>query len=228
MADSGPGPSFAETISKIRTVDKIYSDGFNEYISKQKTVPGKATISVSQFDNEHDVIYDMVDINDVKELTSATYIPRGLTALNDATAMLVISTGEKLAKLPEDERPEKVIFVIISDGIENSSKEYGGESGRTKLKELTKHQEEKYNWEFVYIGANQDSTYEGSSRGISNSLNYAATSSSVKGMYSKLSNSTTRFRSAKKSTIGGASASFSINDNDSEDDLTQDIIDGKV
>ena len=112
-------------------IQQAMIDGFNKFINKQKLEPGEATVSVSQFDHEYNILSEMINIQDVQTLTNETYVPRGNTALNDSTAKLIHSTGEKLAALSEDERPSKVLFVVISDGEENASIEYND----IKLKE---------------------------------------------------------------------------------------------
>ena len=213
----------------MNIIAKAMMDGYNEYIGKQKTIPGKATVSVSQFDDIYDVLYEMIDINDVPLLTDEVYIPRGWTALNDATAKLINRTGELLAAMPENERPEKVIFVVISDGSENYSKEFANHNnGVARLKEITERQEKVYNWEFVYIGANQNSHANAAAYGMANSLNYLANDASVKGMFSKLSNSSTKMRTASVRGKSLSTTKMEIADNDTEEDLTADYLSGKI
>jgi uncharacterized protein YegL len=122
--------------------------GYNSFLDEQKKAAGKARITLVQFDDRYQIDYEAVDVNDAKPLCGMTYVPRGMTALLDAVGKTVVSVGERLSKLPEEERPGQVIFLIITDGEENSSSEYQAK----QVKEMVKHQMEKYAWTFVYMG----------------------------------------------------------------------------
>lgn len=143
--------------------------GFDTFVADQKKAVGTATLTLAQFDNEYEVIHSAKNIQEVPPLV---FIPRGGTALLDAIGKTIATTGEALAALPEDERPERVAFVIITDGHENASKEFK----REKIMEMIKHQTENYKWEFVFLGANQDAIQAGASMGIHgmNSMTYDA------------------------------------------------------
>ena len=146
--------------------------GFNAFLKTQKEAPGEATLTLAQFDDQYEVVYSGKSIKDVPELTEKTFVPRGMTALLDAIGRTINATGSRLSALPENERPAKVIFVILTDGDENASKELTKE----KVNELIKHQTEAYQWDFVFLGANQDAIKAGASMGIlaGNSMSYAA------------------------------------------------------
>lgn len=193
----------------MRSILTPMIDGFNEFIGKQKAAGGKATVSVSQFDDVYEILQDTVDINDIPELTKEVYVPRGMTALNDSTVKLINETGKKLADMSEDERPAKVLFVVISDGAENASTDYRDD---LKLAEVVNHQKDKYSWEFVYIGANQDSRGQSGGKGMNNYVNYSASLDGVKNMFDKLNVSTALYRSA---SVG---SKFEI---DGEEDLNE-------
>jgi hypothetical protein len=107
------------------------------------------------------VVFDK-PISDVKEMTQADFVPRGGTALLDAQGRSITELGAELASLPESERPNKVIFVTLTDGDENASKEYM----RDRVKTMTEHQRSTYNWEFVFLGANQDAIQTAATIGI--------------------------------------------------------------
>lgn len=175
----------------MQIIKKDIIGGFNTFIEDQKKVEGKMSVSLLTFDVQpFDYVYELIDLSQVKPLDDRTYQPRGGTALNDAFAQLINQTGAKLAEMPDAERPERVLFVCISDGEENSSREYDS----AKLKSLIEHQKEKYNWEFLYIGANQDSQEEGKTRGIKHAFNFAADKEGTEAMYSTLSASTVKYR----------------------------------
>lgn len=186
-------------IDKSGSMNRIKSDvigGFNQLIQDQKNIPGELTVTLVQFDEnmglQYDVINDFSPINEVVELNESNYIPRGSTPLNDAFARLINETGSKLANMEESKRPEKVLIVSITDGEENASKEHT----RQSLKDLIEHQEQRYNWKFMYIGANQDSYAEGGSRGISAAYNFSADSKGTKKMSKVFSATLASYRSA--------------------------------
>lgn len=177
--------------------------GFNTFLKEQKAVPGEAIFSLSLFDYEYEQINDCVPISEAQELTVETYVPRGSTALLDALGRMINATGSKLSAMREEDRPSKIIFLIITDGQENASKEMKHD----KIKEMVKHQTEKYNWLFVYLGANVDAFSVGDSIGISgaNSYNYSGTRKSTQSLYSNISQSLTSSRA-----IGATMDSFTI------------------
>jgi hypothetical protein len=180
------------------SMDRIKSDiigGFNSFVEQQKAVPGEMTLSLAQFNVEYKIIYDFVSIKDVIPLTDKAYIPMDGTALLDSAAKLIADTGTKIAKLPEHERPERVMVVILTDGKENSSREYT----KPKLAEMIKHQEEKYNWQFVYIGANQDGFEEGASMGM-RGMNFQATAGGTQTLYASLGANVAKNRGATRGT----------------------------
>lgn len=98
------------------------------------------------------MIHDGVNIKEVKDMTTAEYMPTGMTAMLDAVGMTINHVGQKLTSMPEEERPEKVILLSFTDGAENCSKEFDWET----VKNMIKHQREKYSWVFTFLGANID------------------------------------------------------------------------
>jgi len=125
--------------------------GFNEFIRSQKEIPGEATVKLVQFDDQYETVFDK-PLKECPELTQNTFVPRGSTALLDAQGRTIVELGQELAALPEQERPSKVIVVTLTDGLENASKQYNLE----KIGEMIREQRDKYNWDFVFLGANQD------------------------------------------------------------------------
>ena len=160
--------------------------GINTFIEEQKKVEGKACFSLALFNEEYTVIHAGVPLEDVKPLTEGDYVPAGMTALLDAIGKTIESVGKRLAALPKADRPDKVIFAILTDGLENSSTDFK-EPG--KIKEMIQHQTKKYGWEFFYLGANQDAIDVGTSMGVplANNASYAATSAGTQGAYSTAS-----------------------------------------
>ena len=160
-------------------------DGLNSFIKEQRNAKGDATLTLVQFDHEYQVDYTARPINEVKDLINGeTFQPNGTTALFDAVGKTINDLNTT----------DDVIFVIITDGHENASKEYD----QKKVFGLI---EEKKNmgWNFLFLGANQDAIKAGASMGISanNSVNYNATTSSVNTLYSNVSSKVSNFRSSK-------------------------------
>ena len=98
--------------------------GFNSFLAEQQKVAGEAVLSLVQFDDQYEVVYQDKDIRAADRLTEATFQPRGMTALLDAVGRTINAVGQRLASLPETERPDKVVLVIMTDGFENSSHEF--------------------------------------------------------------------------------------------------------
>lgn len=139
---------------------------FNSFIKEQKDVPGEARVTVVLFDDQYDVLHTTVPLPELPELTNKDYFARGWTALNDAIGKTINEVGGRLDQMAEEDKPEKVIFVIITDGLENQSKEFPGEDGRTKVKAMVDHQRENYQWEFLFLGANIDAVLTGQGYGV--------------------------------------------------------------
>ena len=149
-------------LDRSGSMQAIRSDtegGFNAFIEEQRKAPGRCTVTLAQFDTDYEVTYEDRPIDEVPPLTLT---PRGMTALLDSVARLINETGARLAALPEDQRPGTVIVGIMTDGMENASKEWTHAS----VKALIEQQESVYDWNFSYLGANQDAIEVGASIGI--------------------------------------------------------------
>lgn len=175
--------------------------GFNRFIDDQKTVPGECTLTLVQFDsqNPYEILRDHMAIGDVKRLGS-DYFPRAGTPLYDAMGRGIVNTGEKLNSLPEDQRPDKVLFVTLTDGLENESHEYS----RARVFEMVKRQTDVYKWEFVYLGANQDAMAVGGTVGVvfANAATFAASSAGVGAAMHSLSANARSYRTGATGSMG--------------------------
>lgn len=137
--------------------------GFNYFLKEQQTAGDNASLTLVQFDSEStDVVHEARPVRDVPDLNQDTYQPRGSTPLLDALGQTIISTGKTLAAIPEAKRPDKVVFVVITDGEENASHHFT----KARVKEMIDHQTGRYNWKFIYLGANQDAFAEAGAVGI--------------------------------------------------------------
>lgn len=135
--------------------------GYKTFIEKQKELGDNASVTLVQFDDQYEVVFHDMPIKYVS--SSLDFQPRGSTALLDAMGKAINSVGASLRAKPEWERPDKVIFVVITDGEENASSEFKIE----KIREMVTRQQNTYNWQFIFMGANIDSFATGTSLGIS-------------------------------------------------------------
>jgi len=144
--------------------------GFNQFIKEQLELPGECKVTVVFFNSsEYRVWQEAKDVKDVPELTGLIYTPRMNTPLIDAMAKTIVNVGKRLEETPEDERPERVLVMTMTDGQENWSKEFTKE----RLIEMIRTQREEFSWEFVFLGADLDSFGQGQQYGIANAVNYA-------------------------------------------------------
>lgn len=176
-------------VDRSGSMQAIHSDaegGINAFIQEQAAQEGRANLTLVQFDTEYEFVHKGVPIH---EVPAYTLQPRGATALLDAVGRGINETGARLAKLPEAKRPGLVVFVIVTDGHENSSREFNN----AQIKEMIEHQQTKYSWQFTFLGADQQSFDEAMSWGMNAdssavfrkdkmSAAYAATSSKLSRM----------------------------------------------
>ena len=136
--------------------------GFNAMIAKQKKEAGEAWVSTVLFDNDTEVIHDRVRLSDVPKLTEDEYYVRGCTALLDAVGKAIHHIGNVHKYARREDVPERTLFVITTDGMENASREYTYD----KVRRMIERQKEKYGWEFLFLGANIDAAREARRFGI--------------------------------------------------------------
>jgi len=167
--------------------------GFNSFIETQKQEDGEALLTTILFDDKYEILHNGVDIKEVNPMTTKEYSARGMTALLDAIGKTINTVGDRLSKTEEDSKPSKVIFVITTDGQENQSREFT----QKQIREMIEHQTNKYNWQFLFLGANIDAVGTAQSFGISGQFasNYTASSVGTDSLYSSLSKSVASYRS---------------------------------
>ena len=166
--------------------------GFNSMIEKQKREPGEALVSTVLFDHESQVIHDRVDIQKIRPMTREEYCVRGCTALLDAVGGAIHHIGNVHKYAREEDRPEKTLFVITTDGMENASRKYSYD----RLKAMIERQREKYGWEFIFLGANIDAAKEAARFGIDadRAADYHADSQGTGVVYEAVSEAVCRVR----------------------------------
>ena len=172
-------------------VDEVIG-AFNTFVDEQQQVAGQASFSLVQFDDRYEVYLDAVDLAKVGRLDRTTYVPRGMTALYDAVGRAIVATGTRLAALDEAERPDKVVFLIQTDGEENASREFDAAT----LQAMIRHQQDKYAWEFVFLGANIDAGSVAEEIGIARdkALQYANNADGTRAAFAAVSDNLAGFR----------------------------------
>lgn len=141
---------------------------FNEFLQDQRKIEGDCTLSLVTFNTQYKVVYDFKKLSEIEPLTRSMYVPNGGTALLGAMGLVIDETGKRLNSLPESLRPDKVVFVTVTDGEENSTPHtyWGSQYNASNVKEKVEHQRSKYNWQYLYLGANQDSILVARNLGI--------------------------------------------------------------
>ncbi len=147
-------------------LEKDTIGGFNSMLEKQRREAGDAVISTVLFDNVSDVIHDRVDIKDVHELTERDYFVRGCTALLDAVGGAIHHIGNVHKYARKEDVPEKTLFIITTDGMENASRYYSYD----RVRHMIERQKNRYGWEFIFLGANIDAAAEAGRFGIDESM----------------------------------------------------------
>ena len=136
--------------------------GYNSMLEKQKKAEGEVLVSTVLFDNQIEVLYDRVPLDKLPRMTDKEYYVRGCTALLDAVGGAIHHIGQVHKYAREEDRPEKTLFIITTDGMENASRTYD----YRKVKDMVERQTEKYGWEFLFLGANIDAAAEAGRFGI--------------------------------------------------------------
>jgi len=181
-------------------LEKDTIGGYNSMLEKQKAVPGECLITTVLFDNDYELLHDRIDIRAVSPITEKEYAVGGSTALLDAIGRTIHKIGNAQRNTADDYRAEKVMFVIITDGEENSSREYSAE----KVKAQIQRQKEKYDWEFIFLGANIDAVETAGRFGIApdRAQNYHADSEGTALNFRVMSDAVATFRECKEMPTG--------------------------
>lgn len=180
----------------MRGLEKDTIGGFNSLVEKQQKEDGEAYITTILFDDVDEILYDRVDVKKIEPMNDSQYYVRGCTALLDALGGAIdrISTIHKYAR--EEDRPEKTMFIITTDGCENASKKYS----QNAVKKLVEKQK-KEGWEFLFLGANIDAITTAGNFGIdaNRAMNYECDSMGTATNFSALSKTLSCFRQAAPS-----------------------------
>lgn len=150
-------------VDRSGSMDSIRTDaegGINAFVAEQAKTPGSALLTLVHFDTEYEFVHQGIPIQSVPKYELQ---PRGQTALLDAVGRAIKDTGDRLAVIPEAERPGLVIFVIMTDGHENASRKFT----KSTIKDMITHQQDVYKWRFTFLGADQNAFADAHSMGIS-------------------------------------------------------------
>lgn len=156
-----------ESSSMMNVTDKTIR-GFNEFLETHQQLPGEALLTLVKFNTKYEIVHNGVNVKDITKLDNKTYSPMGMTALLDAVGRSIDEVGKRYDTMKKKDKPGKVIFLIMTDGEENSSKEYKLE----QIKEKIQQRQTKNEWEFVFMGANQDAWDAASNMGMQGAVNY--------------------------------------------------------
>lgn len=166
--------------------------GYNSLLEKQKKEDGEAIVSTVLFDDTQEVLHDRVNLDRMKPITDREYYVRGCTALLDAVGGAIHHIGNVHKYAREEDRPEKTLFIITTDGMENASRRYTYD----KVKKMVERQKEKYGWEFLFLGANIDAIEVAGRFGIGadRAVNYECDAMGTAVNYKVLSKAVSRVR----------------------------------
>lgn len=165
-------------IDKSGSMQPLIDDtigGFNGFVEKQKAIEGNAELTVVLFSSDSKTLYSGVDIREVPLMDRETYTVGGMTALLDAVGETIELVQDRHDGLPAAEKPGKVLFVIITDGCENSSRKYS----KKQISTMIKHQTGGHGWEFIYLGADMESVNEMKGMGVQTGTAYSAMASTL-------------------------------------------------
>lgn len=209
--------------------------GFNSFLEEQKKLPGEARLTLCLFDHEYQLIHNGRDIKSVEPLTKDTYTPRGTTALLDAVGRTLDDVGKRLASASHScsacggsagTKPTKVLVAVLTDGLENASKDYK----KARINEMIEHHKKNHDWQFMFLAANQDAFSEGGSLGVLHnmSMNYTMDSRGFSKGFGTLNTSAKLYRSVGSSAFNAVANVGDLTDDDGNEtqvakDLLKDI-----
>jgi len=170
--------------------------GFNAMLKKQQKLEGEAVVTTVLFDDKYELLHDRFNLQDVRELTYKEYYVKGSTALLDAVGISINKIVDVQRNTADAKKAGKVLFVIITDGLENSSREYTA----AQVKQMIEVEKEKYGWEFIFLGANIDAIATARSYGIDadRAVNYHADSKGTTVNYESVGEAISELRTSSK------------------------------
>ena len=185
-----------DSSGSMEEIEGDVKGSFNDFLMKQREAPGKTVFDLFQFNDTANRIVKSVNLADFHDDLMSQYHCSGMTALNDAVCMAIDTVGHEFADMPESERPEHVLFVIITDGMENASREFTSKDVKNRIE----HQKTAYSWDFQFLAANQDAFATGESMGLDKDscMNFVADAAGVNLLCSRMNFCMDRIRKPKK------------------------------
>lgn len=183
--------------------------GLNSFIAEQRKLPGRCAVTYTQFDTYSETVFAGKPIDAVEPIVIR---PRGGTALLDAIGHAIIDTGDRLRRLPEYQRPGSVVFVVNTDGHENSSVRFT----RREINAMVREQTERWNWLFVFLSATQDAIAQGASMGFARGQSISYNTVNTVGTYAIASSNVGNYRSATASGLSHSDALLDANFTDEQ------------
>jgi hypothetical protein len=194
----------AVILDRTGSMESIRDDtigGFNAFISEQKLQPNKATLTLVQFDSQdpYEIVHQVKNIQEVPELTRETYVPRATTPLLDAIGRGINDLDKCVSDMKEDDRPTKVVFVVITDGQENASREFR----RDQILKMINEKEKQYGWQFVFLSADLDAINDAMAHGFqpAAAMAFDQTGVGVKNAWASVSQNISNYRSSKAKNV---------------------------
>jgi uncharacterized protein YegL len=201
----------------MSSIAKDMVGGIKTFLDKEKETGDDTKVSFYQFDDQYETIF--VD-KDIKDKINIDLVPRGSTALLDALGRTIVSVGEKLSKLDEKDRPNRVLFLVITDGYENASREFSSDV----VKEKVKHQREKYAWDFVFLGAGEDAVlaqHKGLGIGASSSKGFAKDAKSINLAWTTVSDSYQMYKTLDRNNVATYCSTFEMKEDQKDEDKNE-------
>lgn len=203
----------------MQSVKAATIEAFNGFLISQRTGAGAAQMTLVQFDDQYEVVFEAQALDQAPELNAQTFQPRGSTALLDAMGRTIIASGKRFSNLPESERPGIVLFVTLTDGEENSSREFDLQ----KINSMISEQRDKYSWQFIFLAANQDAIATAAKMGIGadQSMTISASPAGVQASMDALDRHTHTARASGAAGVPMAPLSFDEFDRRAANDDTR-------
>lgn len=186
--------------SSMNAVREATIAGFNAFIEEQRTAPGDALVTFASFADTYELHRDGVPLASIEPLTEQSYNPHGNTALYDGIGKTIDAVGRRLASMPEEARPGKVLVMVQTDGEENASRSYN----RWQITSMINHQRTKYSWNFVFIGASETAIAGAIAMGVPQNFTkqYTADVIGTTNMLRSASAGVARYRSVASENLG--------------------------
>jgi Mg-chelatase subunit ChlD len=194
----------AVILDRTGSMESIRDDtigGFNAFLNEQKQQPGKATLTLVQFDDQdpYEVIHQVKTVHEVSDLTREAYVPRASTPLLDAIGRGINDLEKSMADMKEDDRPSKVVFVVITDGQENASREFR----RDQILKMINEKEKQHGWQFVFLSADLNAIDDAMDQGFQTkfSLAFDKDSKGTRNAWGSVSEKISNYRASRSQDV---------------------------